>query len=79
MKNFSYTTFDRSSGPEAAEVRKLLVRLSGRQMKWGKNFTYNALLAGLWSLLSMDNMLSHYGVEKIKSLISSVFGEKGFV
>lgn len=68
-----------ATGPEAIEIRKVLVRLSGRQMKWGKDFTYNALLAGLWSLLSMDNMLSHYGIEKIKSLISSVFGEKGFV
>jgi hypothetical protein len=32
---------------EAAEVRRLLVRLSGRQMKWGVEFTEPALLSGL--------------------------------
>jgi hypothetical protein len=29
----------RSASPEAAEARALLVRLSGRQMAWGKAFT----------------------------------------
>lgn len=68
-----------AEGPQATEIRKVLVRLSGRQMKWGKEFTYPALLAGLWSLLTMDDMLNNYGLEKIKSLISCVFGEKGLV
>lgn len=68
-----------ATGPQAAEIRRVLVRLSGRQMKWGKEFTYPALLAGLWSLLAMDNMLNNYGIEKIKSLISDVFRDKGLV
>jgi hypothetical protein len=42
----------RSAAPEAAAVRRLLVRLSGRQMKWGVESTEPALLAGLWVLLS---------------------------
>ena len=63
-------------GPEATEIRRVLIRLSGRQMKRGKDFTYPALLAGLWSLLTMDDMLNNYGIDKIKSLISKVFGDK---
>jgi hypothetical protein len=68
-----------AKGPEASEIRKILVRLSGRQMKWKKEFTYNALLAGLWSLLSMDDMLENFGAEKIKSLLGKILGEYAFV
>lgn len=68
-----------AKGAEAGELRSVLVRLSGRQMKWKVEFTYNALLAGLWALLAMDDMLNSYGVEKIKSLLDSVFSEKGLV
>lgn len=56
----------RSEAPEAAEVRRLLVRLSGRQMKWGVESTEPALLAGLWVLLSMKRVLEH---EDLKSLL----------
>jgi len=41
-------------------------------MKWKKEFTYTALLAGLWSLLSMDDMLETLGAEKIKSLLAKI-------
>jgi hypothetical protein len=68
-----------AKGPEANEIRKLLVRLSGRQMKWKKEYTYTALLAGLWSLLSMDDMLKTLGAEKIKSLLAKILGEYTFV
>lgn len=47
----------RSVAPAAAEARALLVRLSGRQMAWGKEFTPEALLAGLWVLLAMLEVL----------------------
>jgi DDE family transposase len=56
----------RSEAPEAAEVRRLLVRLSGRQMKWGVESTEPALLAGLWVLLSMMRVLEH---EDLSSLL----------
>jgi hypothetical protein len=50
----------RSQAPEAAEVRRLLVRLSGRQMKWGVEFTEPALLSGLWVLLALVKVLGHH-------------------
>jgi hypothetical protein len=50
----------RSQAPEAAEVRRLLVRLSGRQMKWGVEFTEPALLSGLWVLLTLVKVLEHH-------------------
>lgn len=68
-----------AKGPEASEIRKLLIRLSGRQMKWKKEFTYTALLAGLWALLSMDDMLETIGAEKIKSLLAKLVGECKFI
>lgn len=68
-----------ATGPEAGEIRKVLIRLSGRQMKRKKEFTYTALLAGLWSLLSMGDMLENLGAEKIKSLLAKILGEYAFV
>jgi hypothetical protein len=65
-----------AKGPDANELRSILVRLSGRQMKWKKTFTHSALLAGLWSLLSVQELLQNYDFKKIKSLISDVFGDK---
>ena len=68
-----------AKGAEAGELRKILVRLSGRQMKRKKDFTYTSLCAGLWALLSLQDLLENYSVDKIKSLISDVFGDQGFV
>jgi hypothetical protein len=42
-----------STAPQAPEARRLLMRLSGRQLEWGKEFTEESLLAGLWVLLAM--------------------------
>jgi len=47
------------SSPQACEFKSVLVRLSGRQMKWGRPYTAPALLAGLWTLLSMLSLLDH--------------------
>lgn len=66
-----------AKGAQAAKIRQVLVRLSGRQMKWKKEFTYPALLAGLWTLLSMQNILEHHRLSEIKSLLTTVFGKKG--
>lgn len=49
----------RDPAPEAAEVRTLLVRLSGRQTKRTRPITHSALLAGLWVLLSLVEILDH--------------------
>ncbi len=50
----------RSTAPQADELRRVLVRLSGRQMKRGKPFTEPSLLAGLWMLLSMLALLEQH-------------------
>jgi hypothetical protein len=57
-----------AAGPEAAALRGVLVRLSGRQMRWGKSYTEPALLAGLWVLLSMLALLEHYDLNKLRGL-----------
>jgi len=58
----------RSEHPQADEARKLLVRLSGRQTKRSKPYTMPAMLAGLWTLLAMLEVLNHYTVNDIQSL-----------
>jgi hypothetical protein len=50
----------RSTHPQAEAARRLLVRLSGRQMKYRCTFTLPALLAGLWVMLSMLDTLERY-------------------
>lgn len=55
----------RSEAPGAAEVREVLVRLSGRQMKRGRPFTEPALLAGLWVLLSVSRLLEQHTPEDL--------------
>src|SRR5512138_328832 len=62
----------RSEAPEAAEVRRLLVRLSGRQMKWGVESTEPALLAGLWVLLSMKRVWEHEDLKSLFRIAQSV-------
>jgi hypothetical protein len=46
-----------SVAPPAAGVRRLLMRLSGRQLARGREYTEEALLAGLWVLLAMVEVL----------------------
>ena len=58
----------RDPSPQAEEARNLLVRLSGRQMHYGKKYTAPALLAGFWVLLSMVDILETYDVDTLKSL-----------
>jgi len=58
----------RSKAPEAERWRELLVRLSGRQMGWGKAYTEPALLAGLWMLLAMLELLEQEDLEELRRL-----------
>jgi hypothetical protein len=58
----------RSTAPEAGRLRSLLVRLSGRQMKQGKEFTEPALLAGMWVLLAMLEVLQQHDVTELQQL-----------
>ena len=63
----------RAEGPAAAELRTVLVRLSGRQLKRGCAWTAPALLAGLWPLLAMLEMLEHYDVAHLRQLAKTFF------
>lgn len=56
-----------SEHDQAKDIQHFLVRLSGRQMKRSKPVTHPALLAGLWSFLSMLEVLEHYDLEQIKT------------
>ena len=65
----------RDKRPEAAELREVLVRLSGRQMKRGKGqpgFTNSALLAGLGILLPMLSLLEQHSPAELRSLARQV-------
>jgi hypothetical protein len=59
---------ERQPSPQAATLRQLLVKLSGRQMKYRKTHTTPALLAGLWVLLAMFETLEHHSVAELRSL-----------
>ena len=61
----------RDDSPPAAEMRAVLVHLSGRQMKRGKHaadFTEPALLAGLGVLISMLDCLRRYDLDDLRRL-----------
>ncbi len=57
----------RDASPEGVELRQLLLRLSGRQVRRGQA-TAPALLAGMWVLLAMLEVLSHYDPATLKQL-----------
>ena len=56
----------REPSAEAATLRALLIRLSGRQLKYGQGHTLPALLAGLWVLLAMLEALEQHSVEELR-------------
>lgn len=60
------------NSPEASELKDILIRLSGRQMKRSRPHTAPALLAGLWVLLSMLELIRHYDLRKIKRLAARI-------
>jgi hypothetical protein len=59
---------ERATAAEAIRFRDLLVRLSGRQMKWGKRHTAPAVLAGLYVYLAMLEVLEHHSVEELQAM-----------
>jgi hypothetical protein len=56
----------------AQEFKSVLVKLSGRQMKRTRPYTAPALLAGLWTLLSMLALLEHYQLRDLKHFTASL-------
>lgn len=62
---------------KAKEFRELLVKLSGRQLDKGKEYTYPSLLAGFWVFLSMVEFFNHYDYDTLieaKSQLNSFLG-----
>jgi hypothetical protein len=61
----------RDDRPEAAELRQVLVRLSGRQVRRGKDapgYTEPALLAGLGVLVPMLLLLERHDLDDLRRL-----------
>jgi hypothetical protein len=58
--------------PQAQELKTILVRLSGRQTKRKTPHTAPALLAGLWVLLSMLELLEHVDLNRLKRLADKI-------
>ena len=63
----------RAESPAGAELRTVLVRLSGRQMKWGCAWTAPALLEGVWVLLAMLELLEHHDLPRLRQLAETFF------
>lgn len=59
----------RTQTPQMEQFRKLLLRLSGRQIRPGQA-TAPALLSGLWSLLTMLDALQTYDFKELLELAS---------
>lgn len=62
----------REESDDAATLRRVLVRLSGRQMKRGVESTAPALLAGLEKLLAIDDLLQTENLEEILAMARRV-------
>ncbi len=62
----------RDPSPQAAEVRRILVRLSGRQMKYKVESTAPSLLLGLEKLLAALDLLEHYDLNELRQLARSI-------
>lgn len=67
---------EREASAPVVTLRELLVKLSGRQMKRGKEYTASALLAGLQVFLSMMEALDHHNLEDLRALRKVFLGEK---
>ena len=62
----------REPGEEASEVRRVLVRLSGRQMRYKVGSTAPALLAGLEKLLAVLDLIADYDLDELRALAKRV-------
>lgn len=57
-----------AEGPEVGALREFLIRLSGRLMKRGVDYTGPALLAGMWNLLAILDALERYPLSEIEGM-----------
>ncbi len=61
-----------SVAPQAAAARQLVMRLSGRQLEHGKEYTLEGLLAGTWVLLAMAAVLEQMPASQVQQLAQFV-------
>lgn len=61
-----------SPAPQAAEARRVVMRLSGRQVEHGKEYTLEGLLAGLWVLLAVVAVLEQWSASQLKEIADFV-------
>jgi hypothetical protein len=61
-----------SQAPQAAAARKVVMRLSGRQLEHGKDYTLEGLLAGVWVLLAMVALLEWVPAPQIQEMAAFV-------
>ena len=62
----------RDESADAAQLRSILIRLSGRQMKHGCAFTMPALFAGLWTLLATFSILEQHDLQDLQRLTTLI-------
>ena len=67
----------RSQATPAWAARRLLQRLSGRQVAWGQEFTEESLLAGLWVLLAMVEVLREHSPVELQRLADFILADSG--
>jgi hypothetical protein len=63
-----------AKGPDAGELRDLLIRLSGKQMKYGIRFTRPALFTGLCSLLNAFDLIKNYDIDYLQNIFHKIVG-----
>jgi hypothetical protein len=61
-----------SQAPQAEEARRLVMRLSGRQVQYGKKYTPAGLLAGMWVLLAMTEVFEQLPASRWKETAAFV-------
>lgn len=66
-----------SPDPRVAPLRRLLVRLSGRLMKRGVEWTVSALLAGMWNLLAIIDALEQHSLAELEQLARTLLQTLG--
>jgi hypothetical protein len=67
----------RSTAAGAPAARRLLQRLSGRQVAWGKEFTEESLLAGFWVLLAMVEVLQESSPGEVRQVADFILTGSG--
>jgi len=61
-----------SRAPQAAEARRVVMRLSGRQTAYGVPYTREGLLAGTWVLLALQALLEQMPASRLRAMADFV-------